>query len=98
MIGADGRDVVKKPPAFPRLEKDDEAERGAGDPVPPGCGKVPGREPMAAELGMKSNKGARRCATPYWTAMSRPLSRGILEQSHKNNVCKFSVDEVYHVP
>lgn len=53
---------------------------------------------MAAELGMKSNKGARRCATPYWTAMSRPLSRGILEQSHKNNVCKFSVDEVYHVP
>ena len=53
-------------------------------PVKPG-----GNEPIEpAELGTKSKRGANKAETPYWAAISRPRSRGILlvvSQTHSND-------------
>ena len=54
-------------------EKEEAAETGRGD------GAVfAGREVREVEEGVKSKRGMRRGATPYWAAMSRPRSSGIL--------------------
>ena len=37
-----------------------------------------GRLPIGLAFGTKSNNGERSGATPYWRAISRPRSRGIL--------------------
>lgn len=59
------------------LEKDEDAERGRGDPAElRAC--PPGMDPMAFVVGVKSNNGDRSGATPYCKAISRPLSNGIL--------------------
>ena len=57
-------------------EKEDAAEIGRGD----GAVFGPGREAREAAEGVKSKRGARRGATPYCAAMSRPRSRGILQR------------------
>jgi len=59
------------------LEYDEEADRGRGDAVPTGA--LTGSAPNELVLGVKSNNGDNNGATPYWSAMSRPLSRGILK-------------------
>ena len=58
------------------LEYDEEAERGRGDAVPTGA--ATGSAPRELVLGVKSNNGANKGATPYCNAISRPLSNGIL--------------------
>jgi len=58
------------------LEYDEDAERGRGDAVPTGA--VTGSAPRELVLGVKSNKGDSKGATPYCSAISRPLSNGIL--------------------
>lgn len=58
------------------VEKEDEAETGRGD----GAVLAAGREVREDEEGVKSKRGARREATPYWAAMSRPRSSGILRE------------------
>jgi len=60
------------------LEYDEEADRGRGDAVPTGA--LTGSAPNELVLGVKSNNGDNNGATPYWNAMSRPLSRGILKE------------------
>lgn len=55
-------------------EKEDAAEIGRGD----GAVLEAGRGAREVEEGVKSKRGARRGATPYWAAMSRPRSSGIL--------------------
>ena len=57
-------------------EKEDVAEIGRGD----GAVFAAGREVREVEEGVKSKRGPRRGATPYWAAMSRPRSSGILEK------------------
>jgi len=59
------------------LEKDDEADRGRGEAVPVGC--ITGIVPSEFVLGVKSNKGDSKGATPYCNAISRPRSSGILQ-------------------
>ena len=51
--------------------------------VPGTLDKEAGSPPIGFALGTKSNKGARRGATPYCKAMSRPRSSGILETKNK---------------
>lgn len=58
--------------------KDAAAERGRGPLRPGKPGMVPGRP---CWVGVKSKRGARRGAIPYWTASSRPRSRGILRDN-----------------
>lgn len=68
------------------LENDEEADKGRGDAVEPSA-CPPGMDPMAFVFGVKSNRGDRSGATPYCSAMSRPLSNGILESfQHKANM------------
>lgn len=55
-------------------EKEEVAETGRGD----GAAFAAGRDEREVEEGVKSKSGARRGATPYWAAMSRPRSSGIL--------------------
>lgn len=55
-------------------EKEGAAEIGRMD----GAVFAAGREVREVEEGVKSKRGARRGATPYWAAMSRPRSSGIL--------------------
>lgn len=55
-------------------EKEDAADIGRGE----GAVVAAGREVREDEEGVKSKRGARRGATPYWAAMSRPRSSGIL--------------------
>lgn len=57
------------------VEKEDAAETGRGD----GALFAAGREVREVE-GVKSKRGARRGATPYCAAMSRPRSSGILRK------------------
>lgn len=58
------------------LENEDEADTGRGELIPPVF--PTGRDPIEDVFGVKSNKGARSGATPYWMAISRPRSSGIL--------------------
>ena len=59
------------------LEYDEDAERGRGGAV--ATGAATGSEPRELVLGVKSNKGDNKGATPYCSAISRPLSNGILQ-------------------
>lgn len=62
---------------MPILEYDDDAESGRGDAAP--AGALTGSAPNEFVVGWKSNSGASREETPYWSAISLPRSRGILE-------------------
>ena len=59
-----------------------------GDPadVPGTLARDAGRLPIGLALGTKSNRGARRGATPYWRAISRPRSSGILYQQCQRKI------------
>lgn len=59
------------------LEYDDEADNGRGDAAEP-TAFPEGNVPIAFVFGVNSNKGDSSGATPYCSAMSRPLSSGIL--------------------
>lgn len=59
------------------LEYEEEADSGRGEAVP--AGVLTGSAPRELVVGVKSNSGDNKGATPYCRAMSRPRSRGILE-------------------
>ena len=75
------------------LEYDEDAERGRGAVT---AGAVTGSVPRELVLGVKSNKGDSNGATPYWRAISRPLSNGILQQNDYLRVTEMEM--TYHVP
>ena len=78
---------------FPSPEKVEEAESGLGEAAL----VVAGRDPREVVPGVKSNSGARRGATPYWVAISRPRSRGILA-TRRMSARKVQGGDAYQVP
>lgn len=67
---------------MPILEYDDDAESGR-DAAP--VEVLTGNAPNEFVLGWKSNSGDSKGATPYWSAISRPRSRGILQPKTYQN-------------
>jgi hypothetical protein len=61
-----------------------DADSGCGEAAAPEL--PPGRDPREFAFGVNSNNGARSGATPYCTARSFPLSRGILPDKFGVNV------------
>ena len=58
--------------------KEAAAESGRAPARAAKAGRGLGRPPMPCWVGWKSKSGASKGAIPYWTASSRPRSRGIL--------------------